>query len=398
LKFSVIYNLLGSLFDKGLPIIISVFLTKYMTVNDYGVWSLFFQFILIINSLCTTPLTTIFSRSFFKNKEENPKIKIFNLKDISLLFLVATILFYSFFAPININILVELPALVCLALYTYLGLYFRFKKEDKKYFLYSLLRLGIFSVGIWMSIFFTGTVSYRNLIILFIVCHIPSLLVSFKNMSFTNNETKDKKDFYSLAAYGLSTSLVSGLDKFVIIAAGFSINFLAFYSFIYTLTNAPTIIIEALKKTIQPTMYKELSESEKISTNTIKKILIVIFVILIVQFSAPIILFRVLEKLNLINSEFLHVDDTYIFITILSIGAFFQAMYHFINPIQFYFKKSNFLLYIQGVSLVLYMLFVYIFASELHYMSFMWLKTGVLILVTVLTFNHARKLHLKQVL
>jgi O-antigen/teichoic acid export membrane protein len=390
---SVFYNLFGSLFDKGLPIIISAFLTKFMLVEEYGKWSLFYQFILIVNAVCATPIMTIFSRNFFALDDINKKMHIYNYKHVFLLFIISSTLYYAFFGQIGSDVFVEVPALLCISLYSYLGLFFRFNSQDKKYFFYSLIRLIFFAVLVFIIILMCGKISYLNLTLIFIVSHLPSLFRTIYLIDFkTYNNKSDLKEFYSLSIYGLSTSLVNGLDKFAILASGFSLSFLAYYSFIYTLTNSPTIIVEAMKKTIQPKMYKELAEHNKISTNTLKQIFKSLSVVFVIQVIVPVTMFYLLTHLNLIHNDFMKVDNSYYFIIILSLGFFFQAIYHFVNPVYFYYMKSMLLLYIQTASMILYIFVLYYFSDNFDYEKFMWLKTLILILITLICLASLKKI------
>lgn len=364
-----------------------------MLVQEYGKWSLFYQFILIINAVCATPIMTIFSRNFYNLEDDNQNMFIYNYKHVFLLFIFFSVMYYVFFGKISTAIFIEIPALLCISLYSYLGLFFRFRSEDKKYFTYSLIRLLVFGLIVLGVISVYGKISYLNLTLIFILSHIPSLLKTVNLVDFkSQNKKSDLKEFYSLSVYGLSTSLVNGLDKFAILASGFSLNFLAYYSFIYTLTNSPTIIVEAMKKTIQPKMYKELAENSKISKKTFKQILKSLSVIFVIQVIVPFFMFYLLATLNLIHNDFMKIENSYYFIFILSIGFFFQAIYHFINPIHFFYKKSMILLYIQTGSMIIYVLILFMFSSWFDYEKFMWLKSLILILITLVCLVSLKKI------
>jgi O-antigen/teichoic acid export membrane protein len=390
---SVFYNFFGSLFDKGLPIIISAFLTKFMLVEEYGKWSLFFQFILIINAVCATPIMTIFARNFYSRSEDQQKMFIYNYKHVFLMFILSSILYYTFFGIFSLDMFFEIPALLCISFYTYLGLFFRFKSQNKKYFVYSFVRLFVFGMIVFGLLLINKKISYFQLTLIFILSHIPSLVKTFSLIDISSNENKsDLKDFYSLSLYGLSTTLVNGLDKFAILASGFSLSFLAYYSFIYTLTNSPTIIVEAMKKSIQPKMYKELAEKNTISRKTLIQILTALSFILVIQVIVPCIMFYLLGVLNLIHEDFMAIKNSYYFISILSLGFFFQAIYHFINPVHFYYKKSMLLFYVQMSCMIIYVIILYFFSSWFDFEKFMWLKSLILILVTLVCFVSLKKI------
>jgi O-antigen/teichoic acid export membrane protein len=173
------------------------------------------------------------------------------------------------------------------------------------------------------------------------------------------------------------------MDKFIIIACGFSLSFLGYYSFIYSLTNTPTIIVEALKKTMNPIMYKELSEQDKLTPKTKKRIYLVLLVLFLVQMTLPVIVYSVLKYLNLINKAFTG-PESYAYIYILSIGFFFQGIYHFINPYYFYYKKSGQLLVIQLVCIAVYLFTLLVILGAKNYSNFMWSNSGLLVAITLL--------------
>lgn len=376
--------MLGSLFDKGLPMIISALLTKYMLPAEYGKWSLFFTFSLISNAFSTTPLLTIFSRKFYFQDQSNPRMYIYFFKLVFLLQAISLGIYYLFFSHFTWVAALEIPAIVCINFYSYLALFFRFKGKDALYLRESLIRFGFFTVVILISIVFFHKVPYWLLIGTFILCHAPSFVRALTYISLPKeSENSDVKEFFFLSSYGLSTSLVNGMDKFIIIACGFSLSFLGYYSFIYSLTNTPTIIVEALKKTMNPIMYKEYAENDKISRKTQRTIYLIFAVLFVVQMTVPVSVYFVLHYLNLINKAFTG-SESYIYIYILSIGFFFQGLYHFINPYYFFYKKSGQLLTIQIVCIALYLVVLLYVVGAKSYSSFMWTNTGLLAAITIL--------------
>lgn len=384
MRKTVIYNLIGSVFDKGLPLIITAFLNKFMTSDDYGQWALFYQFILIANAFCASPVLAFFSRKYFSKLagEENNKLHIYNAILVGGMLMFCFSVYYLHFSPANYALL-EVPTLLLFLLYGYLALFFRFNGKDQEYLKSSLLRLLIFALLVFLGILFGNKVSYNVIIGAFLIAHIPSFIISLKYVSWPKSiKVKEKKEFWYLSTYGLSTSLVNGMDKFVIVGAGLSYSFLGFYSFLYTLTNAPTIIVEALKKTLNPIMFKEFAQNGGISTKTKKKIFHISLIILGCQFTLPFLGFYLLKRMDLINPEFLSVGNHYQYIFILSLGFFFQGIYHFINPYYIFFKKTNYLLIIQVVSMLIYLWVLQYKVTYLNYEGLMWAKSLLFLLIT----------------
>jgi len=378
------YNLLGSLFDKGLPMIISALLTKFMTANEYGKWSLFYTFILISYAFSATPLLTVFSRKFYSQDQSNQRMYIYFYKLVFLLQALSLAVYYIFFSPISWTAFLEIPAIICINLYDYLALFFRFKGKDVLYLRESFIRFAFFAAVIAVSILVLHKVPYWLLIGTFIVSHIPSFFKALTYISLPkSSEKSDFKEFFFLSSYGLSTSLVNGMDKFIIVASGFSLSFLGYYSFIYSLTNTPTIVVEALKKTMNPIIYKELSEQDKLSSKTKRLIYLIIIALFVIQMTLPVTVYSILRYLNLINKAFMGAES-YTYIYILSIGFFFQGIYHFLNPYYFFYKKSGQLLVIQLICIAIYLVVLIYIVGAKSYSNFMWTNTGLLVAITLL--------------
>jgi len=384
LKKSILYNLFGSIFDKGLPLIISAMLTKFMSTDDYGRWSLFYVFMIISNAISTGPMMTIFARKFFKLEKDNQKMHIYFFQLFIGIQILSFVIYYTFFSGLSYDILLEIPCLLLSNLYSYLALFLRFKGLDKKYMYYSFIRLAVFAIFLIVAILVFGEISYTILMATFLFSHIPSFLKTLTYLAIQRKTEKgDLQEFLFLGVYGLSTSLVNGMDKFIIVSLGFNLSFLGYYSFIYALTNAPTIIIEALKKTMNPVMYKEWTNNGKLSRRTMKTIYYIAFALLIIQFVLPQGTYMALKYFNFINPEFVK-SDSFFYINILSIGFFFQGIYHFVNPYYFFYKKSGVLLAMQVACIIIYGLFILNLSKEMNYDKFMWLKTVLLMGITLL--------------
>lgn len=388
---SVFLNLFGSLFDKGLPIFTTAFITKYMSSHDYGLWSLFFAFLLISNTFITSPILTIFSRKFFSLSQGEQKMHIYFYKLLFLLQTICFLIFYLFFKDFTKISVFEICGLLLFNIYSYIGLFFRFKKWDMFYLIHSFIRLLIFSLLILIFIIFNGVLSYAALLISFVICHIPSLIHSLKYIVFKkDDDINDLKEFFSLSVYGASTSLVSNLDRFVISFLGFSMSFLGYYSFIYALTNVPTIFVEALKKTMVPIMFKEWSEKGTLSYNTRKYLYRISGLLLINQMLLPYLTYYFLIHFNLVNIDFIR-PESLNYIIVLSVGFYFQNLYHFVNPYYFFAKKSINLLVILMLCLGMYLILInFVFRDSLSYISFMYAKSLLLVSVTCLTMIYGK--------
>lgn len=398
-KVSVIYNLIGAILDKGLPIIVSALLTKFMSPEDYGQWSLFYAFLLISFAVTSSPLLTLFARKFYTYKADDQRMYIYFYRLLLLLQAISILIYYTFFSLLSYVSIFEIIAIIFMNLYAYIALFFRYKKLEMLYMKHSFFRLLIFAALLLLAIFIFKTISYFILLVSFTLCHIPSFISSFKYLAFPSKEAvkDDLNEFAHLSIYGLSTSLVSGVDKLIIASLGFSLSFLGYYSFIYALTNIPTVLIEALKQTMTPTMFREWATSGELSKRTMKYLYLIGAFLFVIQLILPQVVYQALVYLKLINVAFIQPESVH-YIFLLSIGFYFFSLYHFINPVYFFNKKSLNLLFIQASCLLLYFVLLKLLRTYLNYDMFMILKTLLLTSITLMTFLFSRIIIKKRVI
>lgn len=386
---AIVFNLLGSILDKGLPILITFFLTNYMLSSEYGKWSYFFAFLLLVSSFITSPVLTIFARKFYSLEVEKQKMHIYFYKIIIIFHILSFGFYYFFMTSFSNDFIFEILSVIFVNIYSYTALFCRFKQWDNIYLLHSLLRVLLFGICVVIGLMLYKTITYRYLLACFVICHLPSFLYSLKYLSKSDDKVnkEDILEFFHLSIYGMSTSLTSSIDRFIIVGlVGGSMSYLGYYSFIYTIVSTPNIIIEALKKTTTPRMFREWAIDNQLSKETkifLKKISFFLFFI---QLIIPILIYYSLLYLNFINAEFIK-DGALEFILILSIGLYFNGLYNFVNPVYFFFKKSIYLLYIQVFCMVVYFLVVnYFTSSMLDTITFSIAKTILFTLMTLLTF------------
>nr|WP_315401946.1 oligosaccharide flippase family protein [uncultured Sphingobacterium sp.] len=385
MKKSVIYNLLGTIFDKGLPLLISLLLTKFMSSEDYGRWSLLYSFILIAYAFGAAPVLTFFSRNYHNYSIENRRMYLYFHWWVILIQVVSVLIFYLFFIDFSSAALLEITTIVCLNMYSYIALFYRFNGQDSKYLRESFSRLIIFAVSVFVYVYIYGNIPYLVLIGIYVASHFPSLIRSFKFISIRyEKEEGGLKEFFLLSAYGLASSLITSLDRFIIIGLGLGFSFLGYYSFIYTIANTPAVIVEAFKKAVNPTMYKDLSNNGKLSDQTKKTMLYVLLILFFMQLFVPSFIYYILSDFELINKDFIN-KNSYFLIGILSFGLFFVAIYQMISPYYFFFKKTKELLIILIACLGIYVGIVLSFFKwgKIDIETFSYSKTILLCLITM---------------
>ncbi|WOI24021.1 lipopolysaccharide biosynthesis protein [Nonlabens ulvanivorans] len=386
MKFSL--NLLGTFLDKGMPLIIGILLSKYMSSESFGTWSLFYQFLLIVNLIATSPVLGFFSRYFFQPSYDDKSVMIiYNYAFVFLILVFSFIIFYGFFQPFTRVSLLEILSLLGFTSYIYYTLYLRFIKEDLKYVLSALLRIIVLIVIIAIGYYISGIITYELLITAFCLSHVISLIQALRKYQLKKKYARiELREFLSLSIYGISSSTVNGSDKFIILALGNSKAFLGVYSYFFTLASAPNLLVEAFKKIYTPTQFREYAEGGKLSSRTKKGITAFLLVFGFIQLAGPLILYRLLLFLNLVNVEYITVENVEYLLLLFSFGLYGFSIYHFINPYLIYFKKTLFMTFSLAIAFVIYLLFLYFGedSNDLFYLAIC--KSVMLVSATILTF------------
>ncbi|AWH75134.1 hypothetical protein DCS32_13470 [Dokdonia sp. Dokd-P16] len=386
MKFSL--NLLGTFLDKGIPLIIGILLSKYMTSESFGTWSLFYQFLLIVNLIATSPVLGFFSRYFFQSSYDDKSVMvIYNYAFVFLIFVFSFIIFYGFFQPFTRVSLLEILSLLGFTSYIYYTLYLRFIKEDLKYVLSALLRITVLIVTIAIGYYFSGIITYELLITAFCLSHVLSLIQALRKYKLKKKYAQlELREFLSLSIYGISSSTVNGSDKFIILALGNSKAFLGVYSYFFTLASAPNLLVEAFKKIYTPIQFREYAEEGKLTSKTKKGIITFLLVFSFIQLAGPLILYRFLLFLKMVNVEYIAVENVEYLLLLFSFGLYGFSIYHFINPYLIYFKKTLFMTFSLAAAFVIYLLFLHFGygSNDLFYLAIC--KSVMLVSATILTF------------
>lgn len=390
MKFNIIsknllFNFFGTIFDKMLPIIVTAFLTKSMSVQVYNDWTLFYQYMIFSNVICFAAITTRFSRLFYHSK--NTKLSFDNYGLSIVLFIVITFI-YLFIIKSTTYLFLQISCIILSSLYSYFAQYLRFSAKDYLFFISSVFRFLIFLILI--LIFYSDkTITFFELLLSLFISTIPFLLLIIKNIKKSKIIDKSylKEDF-SLIGYGISSSSINGADKFIIGYFFLNNSFLGYYSLIYSITNLPSLLTEAVKKTINPQVYNDLSSNSQISVKTKEKISFFIILICLVQFILPIFAIFLLLYFDLLNKNIIENRDLYMNSIYLSAGFVFHAIFQIINPIYFYFKKSFYLLIFQVFSFLVYLIIILLNSKNemLYYLA----NSIMLIMIASMTIYFAK--------
>lgn len=378
---SLVFNFAGTILDKMLPILVTAFLTNSMSIQTINNWTLFYQYMIFTNIICFATLTTRFSRVFFLTSDKH---FVFDNYGLSIFTFTILTLIYYFISKNHSNLILQIFGVLSASLYNYFVHYLRFCSRDKIFFYSSILRFLIFTLLIIIFII-DGEISFLELLIAFLLSSIFFLYKIFSRVKKTKFFSKDLvKEDMSLIAYGVSASAINGADRFIIGYFFLGGSFLGYYNLIYSITNLPTIFTESVKKSLNPQVYKDLSESGAIRNTTKKHITIYSIIIIVLQFTLPFIAIYFLTFFNLINKSLLEGRNLYLCSIYLSIGFVFQGFYHLINPIYFFYKKANYLMGFQVISFCSYLIIIN--TNIKNEILFYLANTIMLMLITILTY------------
>ncbi|PQJ18520.1 hypothetical protein [Nonlabens tegetincola] len=392
MKFNVLYfNTLGTLFDKVLPLIITLLLSPFISSSDFGEWALYYQFLLFSNAVVISPLLGFFNRKFF-DANSPKKMVLYNYPILLVLFVSCLVVYYTFFAYSISNLWYEVFVIIGFIAYNYYTQYLRFKEQDRYYLYVSLGRLIVFCTYLVYSKYLNEIIVYKDLLIAMALAHILVLCLSIFNMKLSpEKKLIETKEFLSLSFYGFFTSSINGIDKFVIVALGFSSQSLGIYSYFLSVAATPNLLVEIAKKIFTPLQFKEFSMFGEITKETTRKINLFLVGLFFLQIIIPQIVFIVLRELNLINQDFLAFQSPILLLFIFSIGLYIFSIYHFINPVLIYFKKSIFMSISLFVSVVVYLLLMYMFSDAFDIILFSFIKSIMLTIAVIITWLFVKK-------
>ena len=189
-------------------------------------------------------------------------------------------------------------------------------------------------------------------------------------------------EFFRLGFYGLSTALLSGVDKLIIVSAGYSYEDLSFYAYAIAFASLPSFLVEAVKQYMSPKLYHDLSNFKDYSKKTRYLLFKFIVALIVIQFTFPYAGFKFFEYFNILNLEFVRSENFFVLLTIFNIGFSGHIIYHFLNPYMFFYDRSMFLLILQLCSILAYSLFI-IFSKNMSDDSLALFRSFMFIFVVV---------------
>ena len=355
----VVANIVGAVLDKALPLIIALLLTRYMSSDSFGLWSQYFQIVLIARASLLSPNQLFFSRDL--RSQRLGVMRLYNFPVIiALLAIIALVLFFNF-SEISqaCHPLLLLTFVFLFFLYGYYTAFLRFLNFDKLYAGVACLRVCLFAAGVALLVAFSGALSFRNLVLVLIVCHVPIAGLAISRVHAAPRfETDTLSEYFRLFVYGLLTASLSGLDRFATTIAGYSYDQLGVYCYALTLASVPSCLIEGAKQYLSPIMYREFSRDGDISRDTRNKIFLTLGILMLVQLALPLALLWTLEAIGLVQSAYVVEGATEKVIVLFSVAYCAHIVYHFVNPYLLFFNRSHVLTISQILAVVFYIVVV----------------------------------------
>lgn len=346
------FTAFGVLFEKVFPLLISFVFINKIANEVYGLWIIYFQFFLIINSSIASPLILNFNNNFFSSS--NGKINILETRIIILISLLGFLVLL--FVP-NTSILSVFLIIVMVfssVFYLLISNYLRFLEQNLRYAKYSSIRFFLFACCL-ISFSYDNQLSVNEIVISFIVANSLPLIRFFRifNISLYNRDFT--KEFLKLSIYGVSTFFLSGIDRSVLGFYGYDLVSIATIGYAAAIANVPSILTEIMKKYFSPRFYRDFNSYGFYNRDTIKITLGFYIVLTLIQLLFPLILFFILKSAKLLKDSLVS-KNFILLIFVFSIAMAIYNLYHFLNPIIFFKNKSQRLIYILFISSMIFLI------------------------------------------
>lgn len=377
----LLYNLIGTISDKLLIVYIAIILLDRLGLPEFGIWSVYYQFALLFFAIVYSPQLTLMSINYAKRGEDS--FKLYKPKYFITASITVITLYYVFFAKFQINSILEIGLVIILGYYNYSVLFLRFEGKDFEYFIASLLKLILFIILIELYYLLLGDISHETLVITTFISYLIALLFSYKSQNILLRGIENNIDryfFFSNSLYGASSSNINGSDKFAIKYLTQNLEMVGAYSFINYIVTLPTIVIEAIKKSVIPNIYKNIEKTGSENVWSIKYLIIIGFLF---QLMIPVLIYYLLIELKSINIDIESYNISKYDIIILSFGYSVFTFYHYFNPLYFYKKRTDFLLVITLLCFIGYLIYITLTVNSLG--NFILAKACMLIFVSLLT-------------
>lgn len=378
-------NLVGTLFDKALTIIVSLVLINKVSPVDYVKWGLMMTYIVLVN-------TILFSKvhlDFYKDRNRpipHNWLHIYNTKWILFGIIVIGILNFNINKTF-LEYIIEFFVFITYPLYEYFSVSIRYRNLSMEYAKNAVFKFLIFGFIVSFEWYF-DLLNYLNILFAFFISIVFILSTGIKRISFQKFSRLNYSDIwptFTIAAYGLTSGIIGGFEKILGANLGYSPQSMSTIILISTYASIPSLFVEAAKKTITPLKFKLLAKEIHIAQE--KNYFIKIFLILLaLQLTFPLFIFYFADKINFYSEE-LFTTRNYSLIFIYSCGLCFYVYYHFFNPYYFFNDKVYILLFIQISLIILTALWGFFMFDNSSVLGIIILKALLLFFIVLISFK-----------
>ena len=309
-----------------------------MSELSFGLWTYYYQFLLIINALIITPNLLFYNRDF--HSKDKIQIKNFGLNLFVISFGFLLLYFVRPEKTINLTycFMVVLSLVINLIIFNHL----RFNNNNHEYLVFSLLRFLVFITSLSFFSYVNSSLGVDQLMISLIISNMPVIIYYFTKIQITN-KNHQPNEYIKLALYGALTIAFGSLEKLILLDFGFSVFQLAVIGYSLTFVTSTNLILEGFKKYFSPIFFNDFNSVGFYRRKTIKNVIKVIILLTFIQITLPFLLYYFIDYLDLLNKNL--VKDGFLeLILLFSISFSINNIYHFLNPFVFYKNKSQILM------------------------------------------------------
>lgn len=390
---------IGNIIQKIAPWIVMVILTHFLTINEYGVYSVFMSWLEIFEIIITL---RIYSNGYIAGliRDDNNKNNYTaTMQTLCMILIAFWMIFYLVFHK-YINIMTEIStSLTILMILSFIGTIsfglwssrMRVKNDYKK-MIFAIILYGLLGPVIGaLSVFFKlgNPIFYVILIrtIIQLIVSLPFFISNYRKCTsfFQKNVSFDALKYnIPLIPYYLSMILLNHSDRLMIQKMN-GYKEAALYSLSYSVAMIIFIICGALNLSLQAWLFKELKRNDKIKDKS-KMItigtIIVAFCCILEMIIAP--------ELVLLFGGKKYISAIWV-MPPLAISVVVMYIYQQYVNILFYYKKTNFLLFASILSAITNIILNLIFIPIFGFVAGGYTSLASYLLVMILYFFLAKK-------
>lgn len=365
-KNSIIF-LICEIVAKAVPFLMLPYLTRVLTLHDFGQLGLFttFQamFLVMINLSFDGAVSRYFYRYGTKNFKAVVSAAFLLITTLSLLIFLVLILLFK-----DKEILFF--ALIASSLQAFFNISTTVKQCQKKAVQYACYQLGFSILSLVTTIVIFHAFGYElvsrvwAILTSFIICIVIFILFDFKISTFCQSIAKLKLNTSYLIFFGLpllfhqSSLYIKGQFDRVIVSNSYSSDVLAHYTAAFQIASVITVIVMALNKALVP-FYFEACRNGKLNSNVIKKIFWIAFVFCLVP---SIVLYFIPAGFYsfLLGAKY---SDISTLVCFFSVGLSLQIPYLILVNFLFYRSKNKMIAASTFTSAVVHLSLLYFLKS-----------------------------------